>query len=134
MKEIIEKPEHDLISFLTLFARRLRDNGLPAEPAKVSDSVFGLRSINFFHKEKAYLVLLTIFLSKQEERLLFDRLFNEFCEFKSHDREANPHSMLTEELKSRVPENSSNRMIRTISDVEAKREGIEPFGTGASIN
>ncbi len=134
MKEIIEKSEYDLISFLTLFARRLRDNGLPVEPAKVSDSVVGLRSINFFDKGKAYLVLLTIFLSKQEDRLLFDRLFNEFWEFKPHDREANPHSMLTEELKSRVPEIASRRIIQTISDVEPKRESIEPFRTSASIN
>ncbi len=134
MKEIIKECRYDLISFLTLFARRLRDNGLPVGPGKVSDSVVGLRSINLIHKEKVYMVLLTIFLSKQEDRLLFDRLFHEFWGFKPDCREADSRSRSTEEPRSRIPETATNRIIRAISYVNVKREVVEPLHTRASIN
>ncbi len=66
---------HTLLSHLTLFCRRLRDEGLLIGPQETADAFRAISLVNIMDRGHVYWALRTVLLSNPEEAPTFDQLF-----------------------------------------------------------
>lgn len=75
----LEIPEDGKLAHnIAHFARALRKAGLPLGPGRTLDAVNAVAAAGFDRREDFYFTLQAIFVSRPEERLLFDQVFRLF--------------------------------------------------------
>ncbi len=72
----LELPDNpQLVTNITHFARALRVAGLPAGPGRVADAIRAVEAAGFTNRADFYHTLMACFVSRPEQRALFDQLF-----------------------------------------------------------
>src|SRR5690348_12383075 len=70
--------EGRLVENVMHFARTLRAAGLPVGPGRVIDAVNALRAVGVTNKADFYWTLHAVFVSRRDQRELFDQAFHVF--------------------------------------------------------
>ena len=73
--------EYDFISHMTRFCRVARSYGLMVGPRETSDAVRALGLVNMMDRGRVYWTLRSLLVSRQEDILVFDELFQRFWDF-----------------------------------------------------
>ena len=76
--ESLSGPPGDLAFQLLRFARILKDQGLPVTLGRTLGAIRGLGLISLAEKEELFVLLSAHFVSRPEELLVFEKLFNAF--------------------------------------------------------
>jgi len=72
----LELPDNpQLVTNITHFARALRVAGLPAGPGRMADAIRAVEAAGFTNRADFYHTLMACFVSRPEQRALFDQLF-----------------------------------------------------------
>ncbi len=77
---------YDIIAHLTRFCRVLREHGLLVGPQETSDAIRAVERIGLMTEGRVYWSLRSLLVSRQEQFVVFDRLFAQFWAFEPLSR------------------------------------------------
>ena len=124
---------YDLISHLTRFCRALRRHGLLVGPQETADAIRAVERIDLMTEGRVYWSLRALLVSRQEQLVVFDRLFAQFWNFE-------PLSRAPERRPEPTPQLGQTRTVGRLprglgvpqDDPTSKDTVIQLIRTGAS--
>ncbi|MBU6491170.1 MAG: VWA domain-containing protein, partial [Burkholderiales bacterium] len=108
------------------FARVLRAAGVPVGPAQVADALVAVTLIGVERRDDWYAALAALFLTRHEQRPLFDQAFHVF--WRAPDLLGQAQRLLLPQIAGRLPRTRelSPRLARALAP-----SGLEQSGIGA---
>ena len=124
--------DYDFLTHLTRFCRGLRDYGLLVGPSEVADALSAVNLVDLMDRGSVYRALRSLLVSRHDEIVIFDQLFERFWRFEPPPKRPAPHLADGPFSGERRPRPVARPALLPEHDERAGDPRLQALRTGAS--